>query len=127
VADKVLIVDDQPVNRLILRAILEREGHEVVEAAGGAEALERVGEIAPSIVLLDIRMPVTDGYAVLRQLKSHAATEPIPVILISAADEGADRARWQEAGAIDYIAKPFDAEDVVARVRAHLHPDEPER
>jgi phosphoserine phosphatase RsbU/P len=119
-AQTVLIVDDQAVNRLILGAILEREGYQVVEAGGGAEALQLAERVGPSLILLDIRMPVTDGFGVLRGLKANPATAPVPVIFISAIDDASDELRGLETGVVDFIPKPFDPNQVLARVRTHL-------
>jgi sigma-B regulation protein RsbU (phosphoserine phosphatase) len=120
VAHTVLIVDDQAVNRLILGAILEREGYQVIEAGGGAEALRLAERVGPSLILLDIRMPVTDGFDVLRELKANPATAAVPVIFISALDDASDELRGVETAVVDFIPKPFDPNQVLARVRTHL-------
>ncbi len=117
---RVLIADDEPLNRRILRAILRRGGYSVREAGDGDEALTLARHEPPDLVLLDVVMPGRDGYAVCAELKRDAALSDIPVIFLSARDEPGDRVRGFELGASDYIPKPFDAGEVLARVRTHL-------
>ena len=118
--DKVLIVDDVPVNLKLLRAILQKAGHEVVEAPGGHDALARVRDSAPDLILLDVMMPGMDGYEVCSTLKRDPGTAAIPVVFISALGEVTDRIKGLEIGAEDYLSKPFDNGEVVARVKAQL-------
>ena len=118
--DKVLIVDDVPVNLKLLRAILQKAGHEVVEAPGGHDALARVRDSAPDLILLDVMMPGMDGYEVCRILKADPATAAIPIVFVSALGEVTDRIKGLEIGAEDYLSKPFDNGEVVARVKAQL-------
>ncbi len=114
---RVLVVDDQDANRLLMRELLESQGHEVVEAVDGTEALQRVGEIAPDVVLLDIGMPGMDGFEVCRRLKADPATAPIPVLLVTAMAQRDQRLLGIGAGANDYITKPVDRSDLSLRVR----------
>ncbi len=116
----VLVVDDNAVNRRILRAILEGCGCQVIEASNGASALEHVHSRPPDLVLLDILMPGIDGLEVCSTLKSDSKTRDIPVIVVSSLAEGADRVRGLEAGAEDYVSKPFDPREVAVRVATHL-------
>jgi sigma-B regulation protein RsbU (phosphoserine phosphatase) len=118
--DTVLIVDDIAVNLKILRAILKRAGHEVVEASSGQEALRIVRESPPDLVLLDVMMPGMDGYEVCLTLKRDPATAAIPVLFVSALGEVTDRIKGLDVGAEDYLSKPFDNGEVVARVKAQL-------
>jgi phosphoserine phosphatase RsbU/P len=120
VRDRVLIVDDVAVNLKLLRAILLRAGHEVIEATSGQEALERVREAAPDLILLDVMMPGMDGYEVCRLLKADPATAAVPVVFVSALGEVTERIKGLEIGAEDYLSKPFDNGEVVARVKAQL-------
>jgi len=117
VTGRVLIVDDQDANRLLLRELLESQGHEVTEAVEGAEALQRVSEVAPDVVLLDIGMPGMDGFEVCRRLKADPATAPIPVLLVTAMSQRDQRLLGIGAGANDYITKPVDRSDLSLRVR----------
>jgi len=116
----VLVVDDIEDNREVLRRRLERQGHAVECAAGGADALALAGERAFDLVLLDVMMPGLDGYAVLERLKASPETRDIPVIMISALDDIASVVRCIEHGAEDYLPKPFDPVLLKARIGACL-------
>lgn len=113
----ILVVDDEAGNRDLLRRRLEREHYSVIVAEGGAEALKLVRERAVDLVLLDMMMPGMDGGQVLAALKGNAATRDLPVIMISALDEMPAIAACIEAGAEDYLSKPFDP--VLLRARIH--------
>lgn len=115
-----LIVDDNPNNLQVLSAILEDAGYKVRPALGGEIALRTIAASLPDLILLDIRMPGMDGYDVCRQLKADPRTREIPVIFISALTETDDKLAAFRAGGVDYVAKPFQAEEVLARVRTHL-------
>jgi PAS domain S-box-containing protein len=116
----ILIVDDVPQNLNLLNHILTRAGYSIRVAGGGATALESTREKTPDLILLDIRMPVMDGFEVCRRLKEHEATRDVPVIFISGLQDAADKVKGFNAGGVDYITKPFDQADVLARVRIHL-------
>jgi signal transduction histidine kinase len=117
VTGRVLVVDDQDPNRLLLRDLLEAQGHEVVEAVDGAEALQQVATTAPDAVLLDIGMPGMDGFEVCRRIKSDPSTAHIPVLLVTALSQRDQRLLGISAGANDYITKPIDRSDLTLRVR----------
>jgi signal transduction histidine kinase len=117
ITGRVLIVDDQEANRLLLRDLLESQGHEVAEAVDGVEALQRVAETAPDVVLLDVGMPGIDGFEVCRRLKAEPATATIPVLLVTALSQRDQRLLGIGAGANDYITKPIDRSDLSLRVR----------
>ncbi len=117
---RVLVVDDEKSDRLVLRAILRRGGYEVREADNGDAALAAMRAQAPDLVLLDVRMPGKDGYAVCAELKADPALADIPVIFLSARDSPTDKVRGFELGANDYVAKPFAPEEVLARVRTQF-------
>ncbi len=114
---KVLVVDDDPHIRHILRFALERDGFAVAEAADGAAALAAVADQAPDILLLDVTMPEIDGTEVCRRLRR---ASDLPVIFLSSRDEEVDRILGLELGGDDYVTKPFSPREVVARVRAVL-------
>jgi signal transduction histidine kinase len=114
---RVLIVDDQEANRLLLRDLLESQGHEVAEAVDGLDALQRVADAAPDVVLLDVGMPGIDGFEVCRRLKAAPATASIPVLLVTALSQRDQRLLGIGAGANDYITKPIDKSDLGLRVR----------
>lgn len=116
----ILIVDDTPNNLTILTQMLTDQGYQVRPAISGPLALKATSIELPDLILLDIIMPEMDGYEVCRQLKANAATHDIPVIFISALDETLDKVKAFEAGGVDYITKPFQAEEVLARVKTHL-------
>ncbi|OGB50245.1 MAG: two-component system response regulator, partial [Burkholderiales bacterium RIFOXYD12_FULL_59_19] len=118
--DSIVIVDDNPNNLQVLSSILQLAGFKVRPALSGEIALRAIGVSAPDLVLLDIRMPGMDGYETCRRLKADAVTRDIPVIFISALTETADKLAAFRAGGVDYVSKPFQAEEVLARVRTHL-------
>lgn len=117
----ILIVDDHPDNLRYLAAILSTEGYKVRKAINGEIALETVRSQPPDLILLDIRMPQIDGYEVCTTLKTAAATREIPVIFLSALNEAVDKVKAFTVGGVDYITKPFQAEEVVARIENQLH------
>jgi len=108
---KVLIVDDEPDVLLLLRVNLEAAGYETVLAADGETALSRIDDSDPDVVLLDIMMPVMDGWGVLRVLSERDS--PPRVVVVSAKSSDRDIVRALSAGALDYITKPFDPDDLV--------------
>lgn len=114
----VLLVDDDPAIRRALSVGLELEGFAVVPASGGRAALAAIGTVSPDAMLLDLTMPDLDGLEVLRQLRADG--EEVPVCVLSARDEVDDRVLGLEAGADDYVVKPFAIEEVVARLHALL-------
>jgi DNA-binding response OmpR family regulator len=114
----VLLVDDDPAIRRAVSAGLELEGFTVVAAAGGRAALEAAERISPAVVLLDLSMPDLDGLEVLERLR--ASGDEVPVCVLSARDEVEDRVAGLQAGADDYVVKPFALEEVVARLHALL-------
>jgi adenylate cyclase len=119
-SSRILVVDDNASNRDVLERRLMREGHQVVTAANGAAALELVGNAAFDLILLDLIMPEMSGFEVLRRLKAAAHTGDIPVIVISALDEIDSVVRCIEAGAEDYLTKPFNPILLRARIGASL-------
>jgi sigma-B regulation protein RsbU (phosphoserine phosphatase) len=119
-AARLLIVDDNEINRRILSGILRQEAYALIVARDGREALALARADPPDLILLDIMMPGKDGYEVCAELKADARTEHIPVIFLSALAEAADKIRGLEMGAVDYITKPFDVGEVLARVRSQL-------
>jgi putative two-component system response regulator len=116
----VLIVDDEPPNRELLRRMLARDGVETVTAADGHEALAAVSKRAPDLVLLDIGLPGINGFEVCRALKASRATRLIPVVMVTGMIDRRHRISGIEAGADDFLSKPFDTEELKARVRSLL-------
>jgi len=117
---RVLVVDDIEANRSLVTALLTRDGYRVDAVASGAAALERVRSDPPDLVLLDVMMPPPNGFEVCRALKADAGTRLIPVVLITALQQSEDRIQGFEAGADDFISKPFNAHELRARVRSLL-------
>lgn len=127
----ILIVDDEPTNIDMLTQELDEEGYNLLTASDGEEALIKVHEHQPDLILLDVMMPKVDGFTVCRILKGSGKTILIPVILLTALRAHEDRVRGIEAGADDFISKPFDRDEVLAKIRALLrqkrHRDEQEK
>lgn len=113
----ILIVDDEPRIRRLVRLALEREGWRVVEAGSGAEAVLRARDSAPACVLLDIVLPDLDGFQVVAQIREFSA---VPVIFLTGRGAEDDRVQGLDLGADDYVTKPFGVRELVARVRANL-------
>lgn len=117
----ILIVDDEPeFNITLLRKILESEGFNVLEADNGVDARQIAKESNPDLILLDVMMPIEDGYTTCYKLKKDHVTMDIPVIFISSMDESTSKLKGFKMGAVDYITKPFDQAEVLARTRIHL-------
>ena len=116
----ILIVDDNPQNLRLLITILSAEGHKVRPAPSGAIALESAFSTVPDLVLLDIMMPEMDGYAVCQQLKAHEETQSVPILFISALDNIDEKLKAFEMGGVDYITKPFQPKEIIARINTHL-------
>ena len=116
----ILIVDDVPENLKVLRQVLEPEGYDILPAPNGEVALKVAPRAKPDLILLDIMMPGIDGFEVCRQLKADPATAEIPIIFITAQSETKSVVKGLDLGGADYIIKPFQHEEVCARVRTHL-------
>lgn len=116
----ILIVDDTPNNLRLLSSMLSKQGYEVRSAISGSVALMAVRTVALDLILLDINMPKMNGYEVCQQLKQDPQTRDIPVIFLSALGEPLDKVQAFQVGGIDYITKPFQVEEVLARVENHL-------
>jgi putative two-component system response regulator len=117
---KILIVDDDERNLRLMEALLVPEGYEVIKASDGIEALDKVKEDPPDLVLLDIMMPNMDGYEVAAHLKRDEDTSRIPIVMVTALEDADDRVRALEAGADDFLSKPVDKTELRTRVRTLL-------
>lgn len=126
-ADKpcVLLVEDEPAQREILRYNLSAEGYDVTMAENGDDALLLADEVSPDLVLLDWMLPGVSGIEVLRRLKTRRQTSEIPVIMLSARSEEVDRVRGLETGADDYMIKPYSVSELMARIRTQLRRTRP--
>ena len=118
--EKILIVDDIPANLNVLRQALEAEGYDLLFATEGETALKVAARAMPDLILLDIIMPGMDGFEVCRQLKKNQSTKDIPVVFITAMRETEEVVEGFRVGGVDYITKPFEKEEVLARVETHL-------
>ena len=116
----VLVVDDIPANRNLLRETLEPEGYEVLLAPDGEAALKVAQRARPDVILLDVMMPKLDGFETCRRLKQNEVTREIPVIFITAQEETQSMIEGFRAGGVDYLTKPFKAEEVLVRLKTHL-------
>src|SRR5580700_8243513 len=115
-----MVVDDNPANLRLLEDMLQQEGHEVRAFPLGRLALAAALRAPPDLILLDINMPEMNGYEVCDRLKSTPALSDIPVIFLSALTESEDKLKAFRSGGVDYISKPFQFEEVQARVETHL-------
>jgi sigma-B regulation protein RsbU (phosphoserine phosphatase) len=118
--ESILLVDDNPTNLQVLFQTLDGVGCKLLVAKNGEMALSITEKARPDLILLDIMMPGIDGYEVCRQLKSEAGTADIPVIFLSALGDTEDKVKGLQLGAVDYITKPFQPDEVIARVNTHL-------
>src|SRR5579864_7977111 len=116
----VLVVEDEAALATVLRYNLEKQGFRVEEAADGPEALSRIAETAPDLVLLDWMLPAMSGLEVCRQIRRRPGTRELPVIMVTARTEDQDAVRGLNTGADDYITKPFSMDALLARMRALL-------
>jgi DNA-binding NarL/FixJ family response regulator len=114
VAKRLLVVDDEAKLLKAVAVTLRKEGYEVVTARSGAEALVRINEALPDLIVSDIRMPGLDGFELARSLRSHARTELVPIVFLTAKDERKDRLSGIRAGVDAYLTKPFDPEELLA-------------
>lgn len=116
----VLVIEDDVDIVFLVRFILERERYTVKIAADGREAVARIAEPPPTLVLLDIMLPFTDGFELLQQIRAQPAWASVPIVMLTAKSQERDCVRALDAGANDYIVKPFRPEELVARVRRLL-------
>ena len=117
---RLLVVDDTPANIQTLAATLKPAGYQVMVATNGVQALEAMSRVVPDLILLDIMMPVMDGHEACAHNKANPAWREIPVIFLTAKTGTADLVRAFELGAVDYVSKPFNAHELLARVQTHL-------
>lgn len=115
---RILVIEDDAIHRTVVENILQEEGYEVETAVNGEEGINKAFEIIPDLIITDIRMPVKDGYAVCREIKADPKTQYIPVVILTANSEPDDLVFGFEQGAFDYILKPFDTHELMARVNA---------
>lgn len=119
-AGTILVVDDTPTNLSVLLNLLNHAGFKVLVAGSGERAIEIAHDAQPDLILLDILMPELDGFETCRHLKASETTRSIPIIFLSALCDCADKVKGFQQGAVDFISKPFQAEEVIARVSTHV-------
>jgi len=119
-AKTILIVDDMPANLGVLTSHLERQGYMAVVAQGGEEGIERARFVRPDLILLDVMMPGLDGFETCRQLKATPATRDIPVVFMTGLTDTSDKLTGFAVGGVDYVTKPLDGAEVLARIDTHL-------
>lgn len=115
---KILLVEDEATMRRLIGMLLARQGHEVIEAENGARVVELAQEHQPDLILLDIMMPVVDGFEAMRQVRSTPGIDDIPIIILSAKSQVEDRVEGLRLGADDYLVKPADPDELMARIEA---------
>ena len=116
----ILVVDDQPININLLERKLQRENMDVITAANGKECLEAIGRVTPDLILLDVMMPEMDGIETCERLKKNPDTNAIPIIFITARSSKEGKLEGLNVGAVDYITKPIDLDETLARVKTQL-------
>ena len=117
---RILVVDDQPANLRAVSALLTRQGYEVLTAGRGEDALAIAAQSLPDLLLLDMMMPGMDGFELLGELRQRAEWQRLPAIFLTAAQDRELLLRAFDAGAVDYVTKPFMPEELLARVNAHI-------
>jgi two-component system, sensor histidine kinase and response regulator len=117
----ILVVDDNPINLQLLDYILSTAGYKVIREVDGRNVIKQVHLNLPDLILLDIILPDISGFELCEQLKADALTQAIPIIFMTALVDNADKVKGLSLGAVDYITKPFQKEELLARVRTHLH------
>ena len=118
---KILIVDDNPINLKVLSDALRDQGWTTLVATDGESAIEQVDYALPDLILLDVMMPRIDGFETCRHLKANPRTQRLPIIFMTALSDPVDKVKGLELGAVDYITKPFQHEEVLARIKLHLN------
>ena len=116
-APRILVVDDSPVIRSLISVNLELEGFEVETANDGQDCLDRVGDLSPDLVTLDVVMPRLDGFETARRLRADPQTAHLPVVMVTASAQAADLRRGEEIGVDAYITKPFEPANLVSVIR----------
>jgi twitching motility two-component system response regulator PilH len=119
-SDKILIVEDSPTAMLQITTILQNRGYELVHAMDGEEALQKVAESSPRLIVLDVILPKKNGFQVCRQLKSVQQTQDIKILMLTSKIQDSDRFWGMKQGADGYMTKPFEADDLVQKVEELL-------
>jgi len=117
---RILVVEDQDDNRRIMRDLLTSAGFDLIEATNGEEGVQLAEKERPDLILMDIQMPVVDGYAATRRIKAVAGLQDIPIIVVTSYALSGDDEKAREAGADGYVAKPFSPRELLAKIRQFL-------
>ena len=117
---RILIVEDQEDNRSILRDLLSAAGYELIEATNGAQGVELAQRERPDLILMDIQLPIVDGYEATRRIKANAELKRIPIIAVTSYALSGDEAKARAAGCDGYVTKPFSPRQLLAKVREYL-------
>lgn len=117
---KILVVEDEPHISRLVKVVLEKKGFEVVQAFVGQEGLEKAKTEKPDLIILDVMMPNMDGFEVAKRLSGNKETKGIPIIMLSSAAQFKDKMKGLDAGAADYLTKPFENEELIAKVNEYL-------
>ena len=119
-SNRILIVEDQEDNRMIMRDVLSAAGYELIEAVNGKDGISRAQSDRPDLILMDIQMPVLDGYEATRQIKADPNLKSTPIIAVTSYALSGDEAKARAAGCDGYVSKPFSPRQLLARVREYL-------
>ena len=117
---RILVVEDQPDNRKILRDVFARTEYEIIETENGEEALAALAKVRPDLILMDIQLPIMDGYTATRRIKADPALKSIPIIAVTSYALSGEEKKAREAGCDDYIPKPYSPRELLAKVRQYL-------
>jgi CheY-like chemotaxis protein len=117
---KVLVIEDNEQNLYLTTFILEKHGYEVIQARDGREGIDQAGRVKPALILLDIQLPVMDGYAVAKELRSNPDMVDIPIVAVTSYAMAGDRERTLEAGCTGYIEKPINPDTFMAEISRYL-------
>jgi len=117
---RILVVEDQPDNRKIIRDAFAPTGYEIIETENGEEALAAIAKARPDLILMDIQLPIMDGYTATRRIKADPALRSIPIIAVTSYALSGEEKKAREAGCDDYIPKPYSPRELLAKVRQYL-------
>ena len=117
---RILVVEDQPDNRQIIRDMLAPTDYEIIEAEDGEQALQAIAKQRPDLILMDIQLPVIDGYTATRKIKADPALRSIPIIAVTSYALSGEEKKAREVGCDDYVPKPFSPRQLLAKIRQHL-------
>jgi len=119
-AKRILIVEDQEDNRMIMRDVLSSAGYDLIEAMNGEDGVKLAHSERPDLILMDIQLPIIDGYEATRRIKGSAELKSIPIIAVTSYALSGDQAKARAAGCDGYVSKPFSPRELLARVREYL-------